>query len=177
VNVPFVTAATITSLCAALAACAPSPSKSDELPLPLRVTESQVLKQKLHANGVQIYLCRPLPSDAARFEWSFKQPEATLFNKQGSNIGKHYAGPTWEANDGSKVTGEVVARSNATGADAIPWLLLNAKTTSGTGIFAAVKSIQRLNTVGGAAPAAGCGAAQAGQELRVSYTADYLFYE
>jgi Protein of unknown function (DUF3455) len=176
-NGPFVTAATMASLCAALAGCAASASKPDDVPAPLGVPATQMLRQQLHASGAQIYVCQPLKNDAARFEWSFKQPEATLFNKRGSNVGKHYAGPTWEGNDGSKVTGEVVARSNSPDANAIPWLLLSAKTSSGTGIFAGVRSIQRLHTVGGAAPASGCSLAQSGQELRVLYSADYLFYE
>lgn len=38
-------------------------------------------------------------------------------------------------------------------------------------------SIQRLLTVGGKAPAAGCSTSQAGSEARVNYGADYLFYK
>jgi len=91
-------------------------------------------------------------------------------------MAKHYAGPTWEADDGSKVIGEVVARSDSPKPDSIPWLLLRAKTTSGSGLFSGVLSIQRLDTVGGSAPAKGCLQPQSGQELRVSYTANYLFY-
>jgi hypothetical protein len=164
------------SLCAAVAGCAVSAAKPNDVPAPLSVPDSQILTQQLHATGVQIYQCQPAKGDPAQFEWSLKQPQATLFTPAGRNVGKHYAGPTWEANDGSKVTGEVIARANSPVADAIPWLLLSAKTTSGTGIFRAVRSIQRLHTQGGAAPAGGCGQAQAGQELRVAYSADYLFY-
>jgi|SRR5271167_111937 len=165
------------SLCAALAGCAASGGRHpDDVPANLKITGSEVLTQQLHATGVQVYRCEPAKADPARFEWAFKQPEATLFARSGRNVGKHYAGPTWEANDGSKVTGEVIARANSPAPDAIPWLLLRAKTTSGTGIFGAVISIQRLHTVGGAAPAGGCTQAQAGQELRVAYSADYLFY-
>jgi hypothetical protein len=134
------------------------------------------LSQRLHATGVQIYQCQIAKDDPARFEWAFKQPEATLTTQGGKIIGKHYAGPTWEALDGSKVTGIVVARSNSPDSNAIPWLLLRAGTTSGSGIFSGVKSIQRLNTMGGSAPAGGCGQPQVGQEQRVPYSADYLFY-
>jgi hypothetical protein len=148
----------------------------NDIPAPLNVASDQTLTQQLHATGVQIYRCEAAKGDPAQFEWSFKQPEATLATKAGRNVGKHYGGPTWEANDGSKVTGEVIARANSPAAGAIPWLLLTAKTTSGTGMFSAVKSIQRLHTVGGAAPAGGCSQTSAGQELRVAYSADYLFY-
>ena len=88
-------------------------------------------------------------------------------------IGKHYAGPTWESNDGSKVVGEVKANDDGPDATAIPWLLLSAKATSGQGVFSPVKSIQRLYTSGGKAPAAGCDAAHTGQEARVAYKARY----
>jgi FtsP/CotA-like multicopper oxidase with cupredoxin domain len=164
------------ALCVVAAGCAASGPQQPDIPEALRVAGDQTLTQRLHATGVQIYRCEPAKGDPAQFHWSFMQPEATLATKAGANIGKHYAGPTWEANDGSKVTGEVVARADSPAANAIPWLLLTAKTTSGTGIFSAVKSIQRLRTAGGAAPAGGCGPAQAGQELRVAYSADYLFY-
>jgi len=165
------------SVCAALAGCAASEARHpDDVPASLNVPSGQVLTQQLHATGVQVYRCETAKADPASFEWAFKQPEATLFAKSGRNVGKHYAGPTWEANDGSKVTGEVIARANSPAAGAIPWLLLRVKTTSGTGIFGAVQSIQRLHTVGGSAPADGCTQAQAGQELRVAYSADYLFY-
>jgi hypothetical protein len=43
-------------------------------------------------------------------------------------------------------------------------------------VLSRATSIQRLNTKGGKAPASGCDAAHAGQEVRVPYSADYLFY-
>jgi FtsP/CotA-like multicopper oxidase with cupredoxin domain len=160
------------SLGAALVGCA----ATVPAPEPLRVPETQRLIAQLHATGVQIYECQPRKNDPALFEWSFKQPEATLSTKAGKAAGKHYAGPTWEANDGSKVIGEVVARSDSPKPDSIPWLLLRAKTTAGDGLFSGALSIQRLDTEGGSAPANGCLQAQSGQELRVPYTANYLFY-
>jgi Protein of unknown function (DUF3455) len=165
------------ALSAAVAGCVGvAPQGPGDIPAPLNVANDQTLTQQLHATGVQIYRCEAAKGDPAQFEWSFKQPEATLATQAGRNVGKHYGGPTWEANDGSKVTGEVVARANSPAPGAIPWLLLTAKTTSGTGMFSAVKSIQRLHTVGGVAPAGGCSQTSAGQELRVTYSADYLFY-
>jgi len=55
-------------------------------------------------------------------------------------------------------------------------LLLRATSATGPGAFSQVKSIQRLHTVGGKAPADGCSPAQSGQVLRVPYSAEYLFY-
>ena len=159
-----------------LAACGTSRGvKRDDVPASLQVPQGQQLVQKSHATGVQIYVCQATKEDAARLEWAFKAPEADLMGRGGRSLGKHYAGPSWEANDGSKVVGSLVAKESPD-PKSIPWLLLTAKSTSGTGIFSDVRSIQRLRTVGGSAPAGGCGLSQLGQELRVSYSADYLFY-
>jgi hypothetical protein len=134
-----------------------------------------VLAFELQATGVQIYECRATKDDPSRFEWVFKAPEADLLDAAGKLVGRHYGGPTWEGADGSKVVGEVKAKDTSFSTGSIPWLLLGAKDTSGVGLFSSVKSIQRLNTTGGAAPAEAT-PAQAGREARVPYTATYAFY-
>ncbi|HTG02321.1 MAG TPA: DUF3455 domain-containing protein, partial [Nitrospirota bacterium] len=127
--------------------------------------------------GVQIYTCEAVKDNPTRYEWIFKAPDAELFDNAGNKIGRHYAGPTWEALDGSRVIGEVRAKDNGPDPDAIPWLLLSAKSTSGSGAFSRTQSVQRLYTVGGKAPAEGCnGQEQAGKEARVAYKAKYYFY-
>ena len=147
-----------------------------EVPEALKVPATQVLSLETQAAGVQIYECKASKDDSTRFEWAFKAPEAELFDSAGKMIGKHYAGPTWESNDGSKVVGEVKARDNGPDPNAIPWLLMSAKSTSGSGIFSQTQSIQRLHTVGGKAPVEGCIKAQVGKEARVTYKAKYSFY-
>jgi hypothetical protein len=146
------------------------------VPENLKTPATEVLSLEIKATGVQIYECNASKDESTRFEWIFKAPEADLFDKAGNMIGKHYAGPTWESNDGSKVVGEVKARDNGPDPNAIPWLLLSAKSTSGTGVFSQVKSIQRLHTVGGRAPTEACSQAQAGKVTRVGYKATYYFY-
>ena len=88
----------------------------------------------------------------------------------------HFAGPTWQGNDGSAVVAEVVAREDAPSGDAIPWLLLEAKSHTGSGGFSTTTYIQRLDTSGGIAPDEGCDAAHANAEARVPYEATYAFY-
>ena len=88
----------------------------------------------------------------------------------------HYKGPTWEATDGSKVLGTVVAQDAAPDPQAIAWLLLRATSNSGTGMFANVTSIQRIHTKGGKPPTQACGAAQLNQQIGTAYTAEYVFY-
>jgi uncharacterized protein DUF3455 len=160
------------ALCAAIAGCAATPPA----PALLRVPGDQALIKQLHATGVQIYECQASKNDPAQFEWTFRGPEAILATKGGRIIGKHYGGPTWEANDGSRVVGEVIGNIPSPKPNSIPWLLLRARATAGNGLFAHVQFIQRLNTVGGSVPAAACRGEQAGQQLRAAYTADYLFY-
>lgn len=142
----------------------------------LKVPATQVLSFETQATGVQIYECKASKDDPMRFEWVFKAPEAELFDSTGKRIGRHYAGPTWESNDGSKVVGEVRARDNGPDSSAIPWLLLSAKSTSGNGVFSQTQSIQRVHTVGGKAPAEGCNYSQLSKEARVPYKAIYNFY-
>jgi hypothetical protein len=162
---------------AALSGCAaPDTAPAPAIPARLVVPATQELSLKTKAVGVQIYECAADRDDATRFEWVFRAPEATLLDAKGNRVGVHYAGPTWEANDGSKVLGEVKARDDGPDATAIPWLLLAAKSATGKGPLARTTSVQRILTVGGKAPGDGCGPAQAGREIRVPYEAAYYFY-
>lgn len=171
--------ATITkvSLVTLLAGCAIANAGAiPGIPETLKVPETQVLSLETQAAGVQIYECKASKDGPMRPEWVFKAPEAELFDREGKRIGRHYAGPTWESNDGSKVVGEVKARDNGPDPNSIPWLLLSAKSSSRNGVFSQMQSIQRVHTVGGKAPAEGCNQAQVGKEVRVPYKALYYFY-
>jgi Protein of unknown function (DUF3455) len=134
--------------------------------------EVQVLR--LPAVGVQIYECKIV--DGTPAAWAFASPEADLFDESGVRVGKHYAGPTWELNDGSKIVGTVKERANSATPGAIPWLLLSAKSTGSAGKLEKVVSLQRVNTVGGVAPATGCTAVDIGKQVRVYYKADYVYF-
>jgi len=147
-----------------------------DLPSALRAPSNQRLITQARAVGVQIYLCQADAQRPEQFDWVLKAPEAQLTDRSGRAIIRHSAGPTWEAQDGSAVVGEVVARDAGPDPMAIPWLLLRAKSTSGHGLLSGTQSIQRLHTIGGKAPAGGCSALLAGAEARVQYSADYLFY-
>lgn len=170
-------AALVAASVAALSGCAaPDTAPAPAIPARLVVPATQELSLKTKAVGVQIYECAADRDDATHFEWVFRAPEATLLDAKGNRVGVHYAGPTWEANDGSKVLGEMKARDDGPDATAIPWLLLAAKSATGKGPLARTTSVQRILTVGGKAPGDGCGPAQAGREIRVPYEAAYYFY-
>jgi hypothetical protein len=146
----------------------------DAAPASLKIPAGERAAIRVEAKGVQIYECKASASDPTKLDWAFTAPEAELFDADGQTFGKHFAGPSWQANDGSKVVGEVRARADSPEADAIPLLLLGAKSKEGKGVLAEVKSIQRLNTAGGKAPA-GCREVERGTVLRVPYTATYVF--
>ena len=118
--------------------------------------------------GVQIYHW-----DGA--SWGAAVPSATLYADAGANgvVATHFAGPSWQSNSGGKVVGTVANRCTKDVAS-IAWLSLTA-VADGPGVFEKVKFIQRLNTVGGNAPSVA--GVTVGQEARVPYTADYLFYK
>lgn len=153
-----------------------TPASAEDIPANLAPPASSVLLFELGARGVQIYACEAKPDDATAFVWTFKAPEAELLNGRGEVVVRHFAGPTWQGQDGSAVVGAVLERADAPNPGAIPWLLLEAKEHAGSGAFSTITHIQRLDTVGGVAPTEGCDAAHAGEEVRASYEATYAFY-
>jgi hypothetical protein len=140
------------------------------IPSELAVPKGNSLAFVLFADGVQIYDCK-LVADAAP-AWAFRAPEADLYGLFGWPAGSHYAGPTWEANDGSTVVGTRVAGVSVD-ADSIPWLLLRGSAHTGVGRMAKVTYVQRLFTRGGNAPSGSC---TVGAAVEVDYTALYAFY-
>lgn len=149
---------------------------SSEVPKNLQVPQDQSLLFKASAKGSQIYVCKAKPDNLNSFQWTLKAPDAVLFNEQGQQVGKHYAGPSWELNDGSKVVAQLKAQANAPQANTIPWLLLSGRSHEGNGILNKVNWIQRLNTVGGKAPTSGCDETHKELEVKVPYQADYYFW-
>jgi Protein of unknown function (DUF3455) len=147
-----------------------------EVPTALAVPAGNKPVLRFAAEGAQIYTCQPDASAPGAFAWTLKAPDATLFNAAHEKAGTHYAGPTWESADGSRLVGTVKAKENSPTPDAIPWLLLEKKSSEGQGTLARVTFVQRVHTTGGKAPAGGCGAGSLGKEERVDYKADYYFY-
>jgi len=147
----------------------PSLSRTPELGgcQKLQAPAGSKLAYHVYASGVQIYRW----TGAA---WTLYGPSATLSADAAGNstVGTHFVGPTWESNSGSKVVGAVAERCAVP--NAVPWLLLHATSSEGPGVFHGVTSIQRVNTVGGNAPSTS--GTFVGEEVRVSYSAEYYFY-
>ena len=157
----------VANMLAAFTVCA------QQVPASIQPPAGEQLLLQVHAKGDQVYACK---ENAGQFAWTLKAPDAQLFDKDGKPFGKHFAGPSWEASDGSRVTGKAVANVPSPDADSIAWLLLSIVGHEGSGVLSRATSVQRINTKGGKAPASGCDAAHVGQEVRAAYSADYLFY-
>jgi hypothetical protein len=143
-------------------------------PAPPRLaTDKSAIIATLHAEGAQIYECKP---DAARPEprpltWHFREPIATLL-VGGQTVGRHYAGPSWELVDGGEVKGRVVKSTPAPAASDIPWLELEVVDRANKGILFDAVAIFRINTKGGVEQGS---CESEGKYLSSPYTADYLF--
>ncbi|MBV9490192.1 MAG: DUF3455 domain-containing protein [Verrucomicrobia bacterium] len=123
------------------------------------------------ADGVQIYEAKRLESGGYR--WELKGPQAVLTTISGERFGRHDVGPTWTADDGSQVVGTVMAKADAPGPNAIPWLLLTVKAKTGSGVLSGVDYVLRVGTAGGNAPPDP--PTQEGETKRTPYRALYLF--
>ena len=159
--------------CGWFAAAAAIGAEPPQVASPLAVPSGQVLLLKALATGVQNYVCSEGKSGLA---WTFKGPQAELSDDTGRALGRHYAGPTWEASDGSKVVGRQVSAVDSESRDAIPELLLASTQNTGNGVFTSVKNIQRLHTTGGLAPTEPCQPDQIGRLVQSPYKAVYYFY-
>jgi hypothetical protein len=143
------------------------------VPAAIKVPDGNKAFLEAHAVGVQIYAC-----DGTA--WTFVAPRANLYD-HGRLVATHFAGPTWQATDGSKVVGKRVNGATVDPA-AIDWLLLSAASTAEGphrgDRLAKTTYIQRIDTTGGLPPAAAdSNASAAGTKAEVPYTADYVFWK
>lgn len=147
--------------------------------------------------GTQNYVCAPCDPTKANcplgVAFTLFTPQATLFNDQGEQLITHFSSPnpveggtvrvTWQdSRDTSSVWAKLV-NAVTVRTDSIAWVLLNVKDTGTqagpTGDrMTKTTFIQRVNTVGGLAPAVGClSAADLGHQAFIPYRADYFFYK
>jgi hypothetical protein len=153
--------------------CTSAQDGLQSIPSNLRAPADQKLIFQAHGIGDQIYTCKVTDN---KYTWTLKAPDAQLLGSDGQVFGRHFAGPAWEARDGSRVVGKPVASVASPNPSAVPWLLLVAIRHDGHGSMDQVLSIQRLNTKGGKAPGKGCDGSHAGEETRIAYEGDYYFY-
>jgi hypothetical protein len=148
-----------------------------------------------HAFGTQDYVCAASGSGVA---FVLTTPEAVLFDTPARRVVNHFFSPnpveggviraTWQSTQDSSVFwGKVTAVAtfisdpDFVAPDAIAWLgLSQAGVLDGVGggtTLSKATFVQRVNTVGGLAPAIGCTSpADIGHRAFVPYEADYVFF-
>ena len=143
-----------------------------------------------HAIGTQNYECQPVAS-VGRVGWVLFTPQATLFGELDEQLTTHFFSPN-PPRAASCVPPGRTRRTRARCGHRRParlWLILTplrgcgcrragtqVGPTGGT-TLAVTTFIQRVNTVGGLAPATGCDRpTDVGKKAFVPYTADYVFY-
>ena len=139
----------------------------------LRASANEAPDFMLRAAGEHVYECR---AGQGGYAWTFLNPDVTLFDGTRS-IGTHSTVGSWESSSDRSSTSGRVAATQPAGPGNLPWALYRTQSTTDTGLFAGVTSVQRVNTSGGAAPASGCTDTSLGTETRVAFTADFYFYK
>jgi len=186
----------VPALVATLVAGLPQHAAADVVtpPVPgnLAVPAGNAAYLAAHARGTQNYICL---AGQGGFAWTFFGPQATLVDDGFTQVATHFLSPnpvengtpraTWQdSGDTSAVWAGAIASSTDptyVAQGAIPWLLLHVVgaqygPTWGARLTATT-FIQRVNTVGGVAPTAGCkNAEDVGRKALVPYAADYVFY-
>lgn len=146
------------------------------VPESIQVPEGNKIALETVGVGEITYECRAKANAASEMEWFFVGPKAVLNDRKGKQVGTYYGPPaTWEASDGSKVTGTQLAVAPSSAGN-LPYQLVKANPAEGKGAMKGVTFIQRVALKGGVAPAKACTAEHKGMKEVVKYQADYIFW-
>ncbi|MCS4251687.1 DUF3455 domain-containing protein [Pseudomonas sp. BIGb0164] len=160
----------------ALLAAAPSAFAQTGLPDSIKVPDGHKVALETTGVGEITYECRDKANAAGQVEWTFVGPKAVLNDRSGKQVGTYFGPPaTWQAQDGSKVTGTQLAVAPS-GAGNLPYQLVKANPAEGKGAMNGVSYIQRVALKGGVAPSSACTVADKGKQEVVKYQADYIFW-
>ena len=177
--VATVSAAALLAACGSPGGMQAKPMMHSQADVPASVQVPPGNKVAMHTVGVGkvIYECRDKADAAGQTAWTFAGPDAALNDMSGKQIGRYYGPPaTWEAMDGSKITGTQVAVAPSNSAS-LPYQLVKANPATGAGAMSGVTYVQRTNLSGGIAPSSACTPANKGAKQDVKYQADYLFWK
>ncbi|MGR3889858.1 DUF3455 domain-containing protein [Pseudomonas sp. 1152_12] len=160
----------------ALLAAAPAVFAQTGLPDSIKVPDGHKVALETTGVGEITYECRDKANAAGQTEWTFVGPKAVLNDRSGKAVGTYFGPPaTWQANDGSKVTGTQLAVAPSSTGN-LPYQLVKANPAEGKGAMSGVSYIQRVALKGGVAPSAACTTANKGKQEVVKYQADYIFW-
>lgn len=157
-------------------ACVTSVFAQADLPDSIKVPDGHKVSMQTTGVGEITYECKAKANSATETEWVFVGPKAVLNDRSGKQVGTYFGPPaTWEAKDGSKVTGTQLAVAPS-GAGNLPYQLVKANPAEGKGAMTGVTYIQRVALKGGVAPSSSCTQANQGAKEVVKYQADYIFW-
>ena len=155
---------------------APAAFAQTSLPETIQVPAGHKVALETTGVGEITYECRDKVDGAGQTEWTFVGPKAVLNDRSGKQVGTYFGPPaTWQAADGSKVTGTQLAVAPS-GAGNLPYQLVKANPAEGKGAMSGVSYIQRVALKGGVAPSSACTTANKGAKEIVKYQADYIFW-
>lgn len=155
---------------------APTAYAQKDLPDTIKVPDGHKIALETVGTGEITYECRDKANAVGQTEWTFVGPKAVLNNRNGIQVGTYFGPPaTWQAKDGSKITGTQLAVAPS-GTGNLPYQLVKANPAEGQGAMNGVSYIQRVAIKGGVAPMTECSAANRGKREEVKYQADYIFW-
>ncbi|MCJ7959327.1 MAG: DUF3455 domain-containing protein [Pseudomonas sp.] len=160
----------------ALLAAAPIAFAQTGLPDSIKVPDGHKVALETTGVGEITYECRDKANAPGQTEWTFVGPKAVLNDRSGEPVGTYFGPPaTWQAQDGSKITGTQLAVAPSSAGN-LPYQLVKANPAEGKGAMSGVSYIQRVALKGGVAPSTECSAANKGTQAVVKYQADYIFW-
>ena len=166
----------LTGAAMAFTCLAPSAFAQSNLPETVRVPDGFKVSMETTGVGEITYECRAKANMPNEMEWAFVGPKAVLNDRSGKQVGTYYGPPaTWEAKDGSKVTGTQLAVAPSSAGN-LPYQLVKANPAEGKGAMTGVAYIQRTALKGGVAPTTACAASNKGAKEVVKYQGDYIFW-
>ena len=146
------------------------------LPDSIKVPDGHKVALETVGVGEITYECRDKADKPGQTEWTFVGPKAVLNDRSGKAVGDYFGPPaTWQAKDGSKVTGTQLAVAPSSPGN-LPYQLVKANPAEGAGAMNGVTYIQRVALKGGVAPGSACTTADKGKQEKVNYQADYIFW-
>jgi hypothetical protein len=165
---------TLTATC--LLVTVPAAYAQTDLPDSIKVPDGHKVALETVGVGEITYECRDKANAIGQTEWTFVGPKAVLNDRNGIQVGTYFGPPaTWQAKDGSKITGTQLAVAPS-GTGDLPYQLVKANPAEGKGAMNGVSYIQRVAIKGGVAPMTECSAANRGKREVVKYQADYIFW-
>ena len=163
-------------LCLATLFAAPAVFAQASLPDSIKVPDGHKVALETTGVGEITYECRDKANAAGQVEWVFVGPKAVLNDRSGKQVGTYFGPPaTWQAKDGSKITGTQLAVAPSSPGN-LPYQLVKANPAEGKGAMSGVSYIQRVALKGGVAPSSECTVANKGKQEVVTYQADYIFW-